>query len=115
MEEYYYVRFRWWRRVDLPELSGTLGRSFKVEMSSPPRSAFELSLRKDERDELIVRADTLIARLSAFRAVLLQKGAAPFTARDMELRKNVFELYPRARPTPFPWHFSDEPPYEVAE
>ncbi len=41
--------------------------------------------------------------------------AEPFTARDMELRRRMMELYPRKRPTPFPFMFGREPEFEVAE
>jgi len=33
----------------------------------------------------------------------------------MELRRRLLEVYPRDRPSPFPWAFSDEEPFEVAE
>ena len=32
--------------------------------------------------------------------------------RDMELREKVLKMYPRGRPTPFPWEFSSEPKFE---
>ena len=51
--------------------------------------------------------------LSPMRAVLSQKEAAPFTKKDVELRKKVLEFYPRSRPTPFPWQFISEPEYEA--
>jgi len=64
---------------------------------------------------LKVSADTLSAMLSRFRALLYQKEAAPFTARDMELRKKVLELYTRDRSTPFLWGFRSEPKFEIAK
>jgi len=114
-EPYHYVRFRWWSRVDLKKVSEDLSELFRVEMFVPPSGERELVFRKDEREELKVSADTLTAWLSVFRAVLSQKEAAPFTARDLELRKKVLELYPRSRPTPFPWLFGHEPKFEVAK
>jgi hypothetical protein len=83
-------------------------------MISRPADKLEITLYKDDRDELRVRSDTLTALLSSFRAVLSQKDSAPFTYRDMKLRKLVSELYPRERPTPFPWLFSSEPKFETA-
>lgn len=114
-EPYHYVRFRWWTRIDLKGVSEDLSGLFHVEMFVPPSDERELVFKKDVRRELKVSADTLTARLSAFRAVLSQKEAAPFTARDLELRKKVLELYPRSRPTPFPWLFGHEPKFEEAK
>lgn len=114
-QPYHYVRFKWWRIVDLKEIARELGGLFSIEPLNMPRDDRELSLLKDMREELRVKADTLGAMLSPVRAVLFQREAAPFTARDMELRRRVLELYPRDRPTPFPMFFSEEPKFEVAE
>ena len=70
---------------------------------------------KMREKELKVGADTLNAILSIFSGTLYQKEAVPFTTRDVELRKKVLEMYPRSRPTPFPWSFSDEPKFEVKQ
>lgn len=113
-QPYHYVRFRWWRRVDLKKVARELGETFSVEEIAMPKGEMEISLFKDEREELKVEADTLLAMLSPFRAVLSQREPAPFTTRDLELRKRVLELYPRSRPTPFPWEFSQEPKFDVA-
>ena len=110
---YHYTRFRWWNKIDLEEVEKDLSKEFSVKRFTPPRYEMEIALRKDERDELMVSADTLTAMLSAFRAVLSQKEPAPFTKKDVELRKIVLELYNRGRPTPFPWSFRSEPKFEV--
>ena len=115
VETYNYVRFRWWEGLDLKKVSEDLSQSFSVEMTIGPRDKQEISLHKDERNELKVSADALSAMLSRFRAVLYQKEAAPFTTRDMELRKKILELYSHNRPTPFPWEFSQEPKFEIAK
>jgi hypothetical protein len=109
--KYSYVRFRWWDPVDLDraveELSG-----FKSKKIIQEKEGDDLSLYRDLRDEVEVEADTLQAMLSPFRAVLNQRAEKPFTARDMELRERVMKMYPRGRPTPFPWEFSLEPKFE---
>lgn len=64
------------------------------------------------KKEVIVKADTLTASLSLYRAVLSQEKASPFTIKDMTLREKIFELYPQNRPTPFPFLFSPEPKFE---
>ena len=82
----------------------------KINLAASPIGIFAY----DEKEQLIVKADTLIARLSLFRAGLSQKKVATFTERDLELRKKVFALYPRSRPTPFPWSFTSEPKFEIS-
>ena len=114
-QPYHYVRFKWWRIVDLKEVAKEMGGVFSINKLTMPRDDRELSLFKDMREELKVEADTLGAILSPVRAVLFQREAAPFTARDMDLRRRVLEMYPRDRPTPFPMFFSEEPKFEVAE
>lgn len=112
--KYSYVRFRWWGSVDLDkaveELSG-----FKAKKIIQEKGGDDLSLYRDFRDEVEVEADTLQALLSPFRAVLNQREAKPFTARDMELRARILELYPKNTPTPFPMLWSTEPEFEVEE
>ena len=99
---YSFVRFTWWRKINLRKVAEDLGPDFTVKTVFRPRDEMELVLRRDERDELWVYADTLTALLRVYSAGLYQTDVAPFTQRDMALRKNVFALYPRNRPTPFP-------------
>jgi hypothetical protein len=113
VKPYYFVRFKWWTRVDLNQLSEEFTNNFIVIKHERPSSETELSLHKDQRNELEVKADTLIALLSVYRAVLFQKTVAPFTSKDVMLREKVLELYPRNRPTPFPWSIITEPNYET--
>ena len=108
---YHHVRFRWWDTVDLKKASEELGKSYevkKVEHTEDPSSLY-----KEDRQEIVVKADTLTARLSLFRAILNQEKPAPFTAKDSQLRKKMHELYHHDRPTPFPWSFNPEPKYDV--
>ncbi len=115
LKPYHYVRFRWWRGLDLEEVAGELGKYFQVELFEMPTDERDIAISRDDRERLKVRADTLCARLSPYRATLYQREAAPFTKRDLELRRRLLELYPRDRPTIFPWGFSFEPPFEVEE
>jgi len=64
---------------------------------------------------VLVKADTLKAYISRFRATMFQRETAPFTGRDLELRARLMELYPRNRPSPAPWLISHETPFDVAE
>jgi len=114
--KYSYVRYTWWREVDIDELSRELSTEFEVKhLPNPGNPRYEFSLFMDARREVLVKADTLKAYISRFRAVLFQRDRAPFTPRDMELRRRLLEVYLRDRPSPFPWAFSDEEPFEVAE
>lgn len=117
VETYYYVRFRWWRPHNLEKLAAQLKERFTL--LKPPVSKEqgepELSIHKKERNEIEVRADTLVAFLSPYRAVLFQRRRAPFTEKDVELREVILDLYPRDTPTPFPWGASTEPRFEKKE
>ena len=102
--------------MDIDELGGELSAKFEIKPVNVPESTiYEFSLFKDARDETLVKSDTIGAYISRFRAVLFQRDRAPFTSRDLELRRRILEVYPRDRPSPFPWAFSDEGPFEVAE
>ena len=108
---YSHVRFRWWDTVDLEKASEELGKSYevkKVEYTMDPSSLY-----KEDRLEIVVKADTLKASLSLFRVVLGQENPAQFTAKDRQLRDRMHELYPHDRPTPFPWSFNPEPKFDV--
>jgi hypothetical protein len=114
--KYSYVRYTWWRQVDIEGLGGELSAEFDVKpVNTPESTIYEFSLYKDSRNEVLVKADTLKAYISRFRAVLFQRERAPFTPRDLELRSRLLEVYTRDRPSPFPWAFSEEEPFEVAE
>jgi len=81
-EPYHHVRFRWWEKADIDKIAEELGANYDVNTKHHPRDKTELSLHKDDRDELIVSADTLTAHLSGFRAVMSQRSAAKFKERS---------------------------------
>ena len=112
---YYYIRFRWWIDVGLEKVIKELSKEFEVKKKNFPEYNVDLSLFKDQRVEVEIKADNLNAKLSKFRAILYQKEAKPFTSKDLLLRKKILELYSRNRPTPFPWEFSVEPEFEIQE
>lgn len=114
-EPYHYVRFRWSRGLDFDEIESDLGETFEVERLIRPYAVTEISLHKDDREKLKVRADTLGALLAPFRVVLYQRESAKFTAADMKLRKIILNMYPRISSTFFPWNFHKEPEFLVAD
>jgi len=112
---YHYVRFRWMKPLNLDAALAELSRSFEVAKKVRPRDEVELTLYGDQRDEVTAKADTLVAVMSPYRAVLFQRERRPFTVKDMALRTWVFEMYDKTTPTPFPWGGDSEPKYEVEE
>lgn len=111
---YSYVRFVWWKSHNLEELARKLQKRFTLVRPTMLRKnkQSELAIHRDSRKEIQLKADTLSAILSTHRAVLFQKEKALFTRKDMELREIILDLYPRDRPTPFPWSFRSEPKFE---
>ena len=110
MEKYSHVRFRWWNPVDLEKASMELS-AYEPKMTEYAKEGF--GLYRDDKQELVAKADTLVAHLGRFRAVISQTEAKPFTRRDVDLRERVREIYPQDRPTPFPWQWTPEPKYRV--
>jgi hypothetical protein len=113
MKRYYFQRFRWSNPINLKKAYDTLKETFRVGPfpTRRPHSSFFV----DNPEEIRVTADTLMALLSPFRAILNQKKAKPFTTKDMKLRAMVFEMYPQTRPTPLPLLFGKEPKFETAQ
>jgi hypothetical protein len=112
-----YARFTWYSPYNLEELATKLKESFTI-VKSPAKKKKEpwnltarvWSFQDDVREEIEVKADTLFASLSPFRAILFQKEKAPFTKKDMELRETVLALYPRSTATPVPFRFGEKEP-----
>jgi hypothetical protein len=112
---YYFVRFRWWTRLDMEQTEEKLSGPFEVRRLFVPRSEKELALCVEDREELSVRANTLSVRLAPMRAVLFQREAAPFTSADLRLRECVVEQYRWNRSTPLSLGLQEEPVFEVAD
>ena len=113
MKRYYYQRFRWSNPINLKKAYDKLKETFQVGPfpTHRPHSSFFV----DNPEEIRVTADTLMALLSPFRAILNQKEAKSFTPKDMKLRATVFEMYPQTRPTPLPMLFGKEPKFQTAQ
>ncbi len=82
--KYSYVRFRWWDPVDL-DMAVEEFSDFKTKKIIHAKGGQDISLYRDQRDEVEVEADTLQALLSPFRVVLNQKEVKPFTVRDIDV------------------------------
>jgi len=114
-EKYHYVRWRWWDKIDVDKLADELGKKFKVEPIKDHGWDLELTYMKEMRDRYMIKSDTLTVFLSIFRVVMVQKAAAPFTARDLELRSRMLGLFPMQRPTFLPWQANTETEFETIE
>jgi hypothetical protein len=116
-EVYCYVRFSAPGRLyRVEKLSQTLKENFKfVKTLVPVRKTFMSFIRPAELwgfvPELLFKADNLYAAISPSRATLFQKTRSPFTTRDLELRKIIFEWYP-FKYTGIPFV---EPKFEIQE
>lgn len=112
IKRYSYPRFTWFIDINIDKEAKKLSADFKISPKmTPDPSHYEVAIHKNTRKELIVKADTVGAIISTFRAILYQKEKAPFTARDLLLREKILELYPRTTPSPFPVGFSHEPKF----
>jgi hypothetical protein len=116
-EVYYYVRFSAPGRLyRVDELSQTLKEDFRfVKILLPKRMTSMSFIRPAELwgsvPELLFKADTLYAAISPSKATLFQKTRSPFTPKDLELRKRIFEWYPFTY-TGIPF---SEPKFEIQE
>jgi hypothetical protein len=115
VDRYYFVRFRWWTRLDMERTEEELNGPFEVRRLFVPRSEKEITLCIEDREELSVRADTLSVRLAPMRAVLFQREAAPFTSADLRLREWVLDRYGWNRSTPLSLGLQEEPVFELAD
>jgi hypothetical protein len=69
-----------------------------------------LSEIKSVVPEILFKADTLYATISPTRAVLFQKSRAPFTRKDLELRRTILDLFNSRFTIPV---FDPEPKFEI--
>jgi hypothetical protein len=113
-QPYHFVRFLWWGSVDLEKMEEEF-EEYVEGWREPPETENGRHIHIYNLRELKLKADTLQAYLSTQRAVLFQRERKPFTKRDVELRRRIFEIYPRDRSTPLPWLLLDEPKFELAK
>jgi hypothetical protein len=116
-EVYYYVRYSAPGRLyPVEKLSQKLKEDFRfIKTLIPVRKTLMSFIRPTELwgfvPELLFKADTLYAAISPSKATLFQKTRSPFTPKDLELRKRIFEWYPFTYTgIPFP-----EPKFEIQE
>jgi hypothetical protein len=114
-KKYHYVRYRWWEKIDVDKLADELSEEYNVKPIKDYGWDLELTLMKEARDRYLIKSDTLTVFLSIYRVVMVQKVAAPFTAKDLNLRNLLLKLFPKDRQTVLAIQSSKEPEFEVAE
>lgn len=97
----------------MEELEPKFQDDFEIKRLNVPTGERDITPSPFEREGLCIHADTIKARLAPMRAVLFQKDHAPFTERDLELRRKVIEIYPRNRASPFTLGLLPEPKFEI--
>ena len=116
-ENYQYITYsKFGRLYDVEAISQGLREKFTfVKILVPKRITSSSFIRPSELwdcvPELLFKADTLYAAISPSRATLFQKTRSPFTPKDLELRKRIFEWYPFTY-TGIPF---TEPKFEIQE
>lgn len=116
IQPYSYPRFTWYKDIDVDKEAERLSSEFDIKpINTPPPSEYEISIHKNTRKEIIIKADTVGAIISTFRAILYQREKAPFTQRDLKLRQEILDLYPRRSASPIPIGYSTEPKFVIAE
>ena len=116
MEQYYFIRYEWFNRIDLDALAKEMEEDFVVELRPMPTGRVDLSPYKFDRDGLKISADTLAVFTYPFKAVLFQREPAPFTSKDLKLRDRILELYPKNKSSLLSIGAAyREPKFQVAE
>ena len=116
MEQYYFIRYEWFNRIDLDALAKEMEEDFVVELRPMPTGRVDLSPYKFDRDGLKISADTVAVFTYPFKAVLFQREPAPFTSKDLKLRNRILELYPKNKSSLLSIGAAySEPKFQVAE
>jgi hypothetical protein len=98
---YFKVRFRWWRLFDIYWFAQEYNGIYDVEIMPSYMEDGRIEIFSEGRREIRVKADTLYAFLTGYKAILFQKEVAALTESDKELEEFVLERYPHVRDTPF--------------
>ena len=110
---YHHVFFKWWTPANLDELFEDFKENFQVIVHQGEKGDNDPSIYHDDRNEIEVKSDNMVAFISKFRAVLSQVKDDPISQKDVQLRNAIKKHYPRDRPTPFPWEWNTEPVLKV--
>ena len=98
---YFRARFRWWSPFDVRKFAGEMKGVYKLDVREEIDMGDRIDLFRDFRVEIRVRADTLQAFITPYRAIMFQDEAAPLSRRDLQLEEFVLKRYPHVQDTPF--------------
>jgi hypothetical protein len=114
LQAYYYISYNSIGRLyDAEMLALKLQEQFtrvKTLVRVIESEVTRISEIKSVVPEILFKADNLYATISPSRAVLFQKSRTPFTLKDLELRKTIFDLYSSRFTLPI---FDPEPKFEI--
>lgn len=100
-EPYHRTRFRWWNPLDVEGFAVEFGGRYEIVRRPNPVQRDRIEIFVDSRREVWIKADTLQAFITAYKAILFQKERAPLTEKDSELEGLLFSKYTHNRETPF--------------
>jgi hypothetical protein len=99
LQAYYYISYNSIGRLyDAEMLALKLQEQFtrvKTLVRVIESEVTRISEIKSVVPEILFKADNLYATISPSRAVLFQKSRTPFTLKDLELRKTIFDPEPK--------------------
>jgi len=95
-EAYHEVRYRWLHPTDLNKLEERM-KSYGFATQWHKYSSPEHSLFPKRHEELEVKADTLIAHLTEYRAIITHRDQATLTEKDNRLEKLMRDEYSHGR------------------
>jgi hypothetical protein len=98
---YFRVGFRWWSPFDVRKFAEKMEGVYALEVRDEIDMEDRIDIFRDLRVEMRVRADTLQAFISPYKAILFQDEVSPLSRRDLELEEFVRKTYPHVRDTPF--------------
>ena len=98
---YFKVRFRWWSPFDVRKFAKEMEDFYMLKVRDEIDMGDRIDLFRDFRVEIRVRADTLQAFITPYKAIMFQDEASPLSRRDLKLEEFVLKKYPHVRDTPF--------------
>lgn len=97
---FFKVRFRWWHPFNIEKFIEVNRNRFDIEERPDYIGWGKIEVFAEIRKEYRIKADTLFAFVTQYKAILFQKDHAPLTKKDEELKDIILKEYPRIRETP---------------
>jgi hypothetical protein len=97
---FFIVRFRWWHPFNIEKFIEVYRNRFDIEERPDYIGWGKIEVFAEIRKEYRIKADTLFAFVTQYKAILFQKDYTPLTKKDEELKDIILKEYPRIRDTP---------------